>query len=102
MKIEDNDVLQDLMLDKEIHERMYIMCEYMERLHMYYHDKDNNRMIEIHDHDESNEIYLKFQKDSDRLGEDQTTSSILKDLRKRIRHYDNRLTVSQRLKDTSN
>ena len=59
-------------------------------------------MIEIHDHDESNEIYLKFQKDSDRLGEDQTTRSILKDLRKRIRHYDNRLTVSQRLKDTSN
>jgi len=72
----------------EVHERMYTMMEYCERLHMYYHDKDSNRMVEIHDHDESNEIYLKFQVNSDRLGEDQTGRSILKDLRKVIKYFE--------------
>ena len=102
MKIEDSDVLQDLQLDEEIYDRMIQMCEYLECLHMYYHDKDNNRMVEINDHDDSGNIYLQYHIKSDRLGEDQTTRSILKDLGKRIKHYNNRLTVSQRLKDTSN
>jgi len=102
MKIEDSNVLQDLQLDEEIYDRMLKMCEYMERLHIYYHNKDDNKMVEIYDHNDPNGIYLKFQKDSDQLGEDQTTRSILKDLGKRIKWNDNRLTVSKRLKDTSN
>tara|TARA_R110002096_G_scaffold153871_1_gene317857 strand:+ start:407 stop:715 length:309 start_codon:yes stop_codon:yes gene_type:complete len=102
MKIEDKDILQGLMLDKEIYDRMYHMCEYLEHLHLYYHDKGENRMIEINDHENPDEHYLKFKKDSDQAGEDQTTRSILKDLGKRIKWNDNRLIVSKRLKDTSN
>jgi hypothetical protein len=101
MNIEDKDIVQDVMLDEEIHGRFNAMMEWCERMHPYYFDK--GRMVEIDGDFEPGDdnVYWKYVENSERVGEDQTTRSILKDLRKRMKYYENRLIVEKRLKDTT-
>ena len=103
MKIDDNDIIKDVMLDEEIHGRFNAMMEWCERMHPYSFDKENNKMVEIAGDFEpgGDNVYWKYVENSERVGEDQTTRSILKDLRKRMKHYENRLIVEKRLKDTT-
>jgi hypothetical protein len=97
MNIED-----DLMLDKEIHERMYAMMEWLERIQpIKLHDSNPDLTVDLTSEEEMMITKL-FRIDDEIVHEDQTSRSILKDLRKRIKYYENRLTVDQRLKDTSN
>ena len=109
MLIEDQDILEDLMLDKEILKRWYPMMEWLERIKPIKLVEDEVKQITYYkDLTEDDEMFTETKlfrlvdKEEMISYDDQTTRSILKDLRKRIKHYENRLTVSNRIKETNN
>ncbi len=90
MIIEDKDVVNGILLDEEINGRFSAMTEWCERMHPYSFDKENNRMVEIAGDFEPGDdnVFWKYVENSERVGEDQTTRSILKDLRKRMKFHE--------------
>ena len=81
--MEINDDLKHLLI--EIHERMYSMMEYCERLQPVKLDLEDHfpTTVDLTDVEEMIKTKL-FRLDDEMVDEDQTTRSILKDLRKYI------------------
>ena len=70
----------------EIHDKMYEMTEWCERLQPIHINESNKEIVDL-----THEMYDKtklFRLTNDIVKEDQTSRSILKDIRKYIRHLE--------------
>jgi hypothetical protein len=104
MLVQDTDIFNDLQLDQELHEVLHHMMRSLERIQPIKLVDDGVEDLDInHEMFYETKLFrlLDPEFDQDKINYDQNTRHLLKMLGKRIKHYENRLTVSNRIKETS-